>query len=66
MTRPARRSSYDAPTARLLLTFDHHSSIDTLEGWEAFAKFIQREVTRERMRQYAAKHPWQWVAEPEF
>lgn len=66
MSAPSRRASYDAPTGRLLITFDHHSGIGTLEEWEAFARFIQREVTRERVRQHDAKHPWRWVPEPEF
>lgn len=61
-----RRVAFHEPTGRLLLTFDHHSGIGTLEEWEAFARFVQREVTRERERQYQAAHPSPWRREPEF
>lgn len=61
-----RRASFHEPTGRLLLTFDHHTGIGTLEEWEAYARFIRQEVTRQRERQYEAAHPSSWRPAPEF
>ncbi|ADH87375.1 hypothetical protein Snov_0038 [Ancylobacter novellus DSM 506] len=61
-----RRAAFHEPTGRLLINFDHQSGIGTLEEWETYVRFIQREVTRQRERQYQAAHPWHWRPEPEF
>lgn len=60
-----RRAAFHEPTGRLLLTFDHHTGIGTLEEWEAYARFIQAAVTRQRLRTYEAwPHPPE--LKPEF
>ncbi|MGA0564186.1 hypothetical protein ACO2RV_17205 [Ancylobacter sp. VNQ12] len=57
------RAAYDAPTGRLLIRFGSIDGIGTLEDWEEFIRFAQREMLRVRMRAYEGDD-WELSPEP--
>jgi len=52
-----RRAAFHAPTGRLLVTHNHNVAHGTLDELEAFARFVMREVTRQRLKNYEATWP---------
>jgi len=59
----SRRAVYDAPTDRLLIRFGSIDGIGTLEDWEEFIRFAQREMHRVRVRAYEGE---EWAAQSEL